>query len=267
MTKRLRFIVVGLPALAAVLCGGCGGGGTSMSTAALSSQNAGRGTVAISLRFSAKPAPRAVFRRPHARGVFTPPTLPPYAGNIPYGARSVRVSVSDPTTGTALAPPRVVFAPNTATGVDPLVTIQYAALPVGSVKVDVEAHPNSDGSGNTVAAGSTTGTVRALQTTSVTVPLVLTIKRIVVSPDALNLGSDGDTATISAVAQDAAGQPLDVPLMYLSVDPDIADVQAQSGDPTMANVVTGVPRGTTQLVAYEPNSGVFAVVDVDTRGT
>jgi hypothetical protein len=31
--------------------------------------------------------------------------------------------------------------------------------------------------------------------------------------------------------------------------------------------VTGVPRGTTQLVAYEPNSGVFAVVDVDTRGT
>jgi hypothetical protein len=202
----------------------------------------------------------------HGRAIFGPPNLPPYAGNIPFGALSVRVTVTNPTTGAELAPQRIVGRPANNGSLEPLVNIQYAALPVGPVKVDVQAYRGLAGSGSLLATGSAAGQISALQLTTLTAPMKLTITHVTVNPNHLALGTDGDRGTFTAQALDANDNPIDMLIFYLSADPDIANVMISPIDPMSAIVTTGQPPGLTEIIAYEPNSGLFATVTVDTGG-
>ena len=257
MRKHLYTAVPGILALCAVLAGGCGGGGSAPAPASAAQS---RGTVSVGLQFASLPKARAAVKG-KTKSAAKPATRAPYPGNIPVGTLSVQVTITNPSTGAALAPPRIVTAPADVNGVKPLVTVQYAALPAGPVRVDVSAFPNDNATGNVLATGSATGQITALQTTTLSAPMALTIKSLTVSPNSIILGNDGGQANIVAKALDANGQPLDLPLQYISSDPDIADVQLGS-DPTQATIISGVPTGTIQITVYEPNSELSATVSV-----
>ena len=269
MSKHLFSVIPGLLALCAILCSGCGGGGGGLSPLPSAAVDSTRGTVAITLLFAANPPGRATAATKQADRRIRPTRA--FAGNIPYGALSVRVTVTNPVTGANLAPPRIVTAPANDSGLKPLINVQYAALPTGPVRVDVAAFPNDNATGNVLATGSVTGQITALQTTTLTAPMVLRVKRISISPtDAdgtttLLLQAGGDKIPIVATALDATDQPLDLPLMYVSDDPDIANAALNPKDRTQVLVTSGV-RGFTQIRFYELNSEISTIVRVFVSG-
>jgi hypothetical protein len=257
--KSFRNFCVALAAVALPALAGCGGGGSNLSSA--SAQDATRGAVTFNLQFAASPLSSSGRAAPvHTRNKFGPPPLPAFAGNIPYGTNSVRVVVTDPNTGAELAPARLVLKPATTSGVAPLLTVQYHALRVGPVKVDVSALPNHDGTGNALAVGSVTGQIVAQTTTTLTAPMTLTINHITVSPDSHSFNPDATSGDLTASALDSNGQPLEYILQFVSADPDIVSV-FPTGDST-AQVFAGRARGTTEVLVYEPNSGISTTVPV-----
>ncbi|HLJ57506.1 MAG TPA: hypothetical protein VKT77_20885 [Chthonomonadaceae bacterium] len=247
-------------ALAAPLLAGCGGG---MATA--------RGAVAISLRFASIPANLKAIsgksvrkaNRTNTKGRRLTFSRVAYAGNIPVGSRAVTVNIVNPATGASLAPQRIVTAPVDATGViKPLVTVEFAALPAGPIRVVVAAFPSEDATGFPLATGSVSGTVPAGQTTTLNALMILTITKLSISPVSVLLSANDESQQIVATAVNAAGQVLDLPLLYISSDPDIADVDENSADPRRAIIAIGNAHGTTQVTVVEPNSELTAVVRV-----
>ena len=142
MRNRIRLPAVGIVALCAALAGGCGGGGGGIAAQTPLVQSAQRGAMAVKLQFAPKPPKRTASAK--SGGSRKPVTRETYAGNIPYGTLSVRVTVVNPTTGATLAPPRIITAPADVSGLKPLINVQYASLPVGPVRVDVAAFPNDN---------------------------------------------------------------------------------------------------------------------------
>lgn len=260
MRKLFKSTALGLAAVSAILAGGCGGGGAGSGVAPGAGANLDRGTAVVSLKFSGSPAGRSTALSRHARGVINPPSVPPYAGNIPYGTFSVLVTLTNPATGASLAPPRTVTAPQAQFGLQPLVNIQYAALPVGPFRADVAAFPSQNATGSLLASGSKTGEILALQTTSISVPLTLSVKRVVAFPSSVALDSDNTSEPIDIAAQDAGNNAVTLPLMVLSADPDIADASVTSNG--TATITRGSVIGTTEVAVYEPNSSLFTVVKV-----
>jgi len=257
MRKKIGFIM-GAAVLSTALSGGCGGGGSSLSPQSASNQASTRGDVTVNLQFANRPASRAALQ-PRNGGRFTPGPTPPYAGNIPFGALSVRITVTNPATGKELAPAGVVRDPADSSGIKPLVTVQFAALPVGPVRLDVSAFPNHDGTGSVLATGSVSGQIMPLQMTTLSAPMALTVRTVTVSPKTVTL--DGDTADITASAQDANSLPLDLPLTFFATDPDIVSVFISSSN--TARIIPNIARGKTEVVVVEPNSGLFDVVQVE----
>lgn len=260
MGKRLLRGLIGAAAIGATLCGGCGGGGSAGLQSGVSHGET-RGTVSVNLQFPGASA-GPVDGKAAARDENGPSA---YAGNIPYGARSVRVSLTNPSTGAVLAPARIVTSPTGQNGVQPRITAQFAALSVGPVRVDVAAFPKIDGSGNAVATGSVSGQISAGQTTVLDAPMRLTIRTLTANPTQLSLQSDGDSAQITVTALDASNQSLTVPIRFVATDPDILMVQQSSLDPAMALVSTTQIRGATRITVVEPNSGLEANVPVVVR--
>ena len=247
-------------ALCATLAGGCGGGGASLAPQSPSEQNAQRGAVALDLQFASIPLSRAASGK---AGISrTPVTRAVYPGNIPYGALSVRVTVVNPTTGATLAPPRIITAPADTNGLKPLINVQYAALPVGPVRVDVAAFPNDNATGTVLAVGSVSGQITALQTTALSAPMTLTIVKITANPSQVNLAADGDRATITVMGTDGSGQLLDLPYMFVPNDPDMVSVTVDPQNHGMATIVSANIRGTTRITAYDPNSELFTVIRI-----
>lgn len=254
-----KCLAPGALALFVLLVAGCGGGGSGVAPA-LSAADTSRGAASVSLQFAGAPAGRKAMLTRQASGA--PGHTRAFAGNIPFGARSVRVTVTNPSTGAELAPPRIVISPSTIDGLKPLVTVQYASLPVGPVRVDVAAFPNHDGSGNALATGSASGQVSALQTTTLSAPMVMTITRLTVNPTQIVLQLDSsNTGTLTVTGVNASGQPLDLPYMFVSADPDIAEVMVSTQDNTTATILPRRP-GTTQVTVYEPNSELTATARV-----
>lgn len=240
---------------------GCGGGGSNLATGQTGSQNASRGAVALNLQFAAQPtATKSRTAISAHNSDISMRTRAPYAGNIPYGALSVRVVVTDPATGAEVAPARLITRPATTSGVVPLVTVQYPALRIGAVKVDVAALPNDDGTGNALAVGSVTGQIAAQTTTTLTAPMTLTIDHITVSQKSISLDVVNNSAGFDAIPMDKNNQPLDYILQFVSADPDIVTV-FPTGD-TSAQVIRQSVRGASEILVYEPNGGVFATVSI-----
>ncbi|HLJ57508.1 MAG TPA: hypothetical protein VKT77_20895 [Chthonomonadaceae bacterium] len=257
MRTRLSILAAGLLALCALATAGCGGGGAPATGSA-------RGTVSVGLQFQPRPAApsKASGKTTVAR------TRQAFAGNIPFGALSVTVSLTNPSTGAALAPTRVVTAPfDTGGNLLPLITVQFASLPIGPVRVDVAAFPTVSATGNVLATGTATGTILPAQTITLTAPMVMRVVRVVVNPPQLSINQDGDMAQISGNALDANNQPLDLPLFFVSSDPDLASVAPTSGGSNQATVSTpvGGSSGTTQITVYEPNSQISATLPVTIR--
>ena len=247
-------------ALCATLAGGCGGGGASLAPQAPSEQNAQRGAVALDLQFASIPVSRAasgkagISRTPVSRAV--------YAGNIPYGALSVRVTVTNPVTGAVLAPARTITSPVDVNGLKPLITVQYPALPVGPLRVDVAAFPNDNATGNILATGGVTGQIVGAQTTTLSAPMALTIVKITANPSPINLAVDGGRATITVTGMDGGGQPLDLPYMFVPNDPDMVSVTVDPQHGGVATIVSANIRGTTRITAYDPNSGLSVIIPI-----
>ncbi len=264
MRNRFGGYAPGFLALCAMLSGGCGGGGGA--AAPQFTADPTRGTVTVDLQFASAPAGRATVASKQKSGQ-EPRTRAGFAGNIPYGALSVRVNIVNPVTGAALAPERIVTAPATNSGLNPFVLIQFAALPVGPVRIDIAAFPKLDATGNALATGSVGGQIAAGQSITLAAPMTLTVTRVTVNPTQLTLIVLGTPAPIVAQALNASNQPLEFPLRYVSDDPDIADVSLSTQSPGQILVKAPKVIGQTQITVVEPNSGLSAIVQVRSDGT
>jgi len=232
------------------LFAGCGGGS---GTAASNVAGGTRGTVTLTLNMPPSRTPRTAAKT-RAAGDF-----------IPLGTRAVQVAITDATTGAAVAPSQLITAPFANTTSPTIVTARFANVPVGSIRVQVTAFPDAAGQQTPLANGSATGQVNAGATTSLLVPLTLTLAKLSTSPDTVivdpTVTSSNHTATITASALDGSNRTLNLPVYWLSMDPGVAQVTFDPANPTVATI-TGVSFGSATVVLVEPNSGMSATVDV-----
>lgn len=237
--------------LALPLLGGCGGGAGGSNNAA---SNLTRGTLALTLTF------------PNSRAAKPSKPTRVFGGNLPVGARSVQVSVTDPATGAALAPAKLITAPVSANSLPGMTTVQFTSLPVGAVLVKAIVFPDAAAKQNPIATGSATGQIVASTTTTVNVTFTLTLAHFIVSKTRVDVSpsvtDQTHSVTVDAIVQDASSRALLYPIYWLSSDPGIAQVTFDPADPTVATI-SGVQEGTTVVTLVEPNSGMTATVDVN----
>jgi hypothetical protein len=252
---------------AGIALGGCGSGDSTLPPVGSQVADQTPGPTRGSLEFHVVfPAKRSVAKAPAPTRANGPGG---YDGSIPLGSNSVKISVSDPTTGTLLLPARVVSRSDRPNGVNGTITVGFALLPVGPIKVDVAAYPSRDATGNALAIGTTTAQIVANATMPATVLMALTVTKLVVGPPSQTIHTQttgGPTSvTIDGQAQDAQGNALVYPLTYSSDNTGIADVTAVSAD-FMHATVTGqqtpeVPM-TVTITVMEPNSGLTGTANV-----
>jgi Tol biopolymer transport system component len=117
---------------------------------------------------------------------------------LPGGAASAVVSVRQ---GTTEVSRQVQARPTTG---DTTVVL-FPQVPVDTLTVEVTAHPDPAGAGVALARGQATVTTRAGEQNEVALTLASTVIRLEVAPAAITL-VPGETATLTVVARDAAGE-------------------------------------------------------------
>ncbi len=276
LLKRCAWLAVG--AVLATALPGCGGG----SGTANNSSDPTRGTLALTLTFppqsnfatraATKTQTRAAAKaHTKATGTGTNP-----ATGIPVGSATLKVTLTDPTTGAQLAAPRLVNGPLTSGTLPSMVTINFPLVPVGPVRVSAQAYPDTNAAQNPLATGQADGTVAPLTTTTINVPLTVTAATVRALPTSISLllpppsmplsdGTGGTTtpptATITGSVLNSANQPVLFPLVYISNDPMIARVNYNPQNSGTATV-TGLLPGNTTITVVEVNSGLMATVPV-----
>ena len=242
--------------LLAILCPllllGCGGGSQSVSSGNISDQ---RGTLTLQVLF---PQPlRSVASGSTSKADPGRYTL----GDIPDGAFSLKIALTNPSTGAAIIPPRIVTAPASLSGVNTPVTINFAALPLGPIQVNVTAHPDTLGTENPLGVGSGTGTITPLGNTQLHIPLALTAKELKTA-NKINM-SVASPGKMDALILDKDGNLLKTPLVFTSLDTSIATVPRNgiSGTPIQVTVTQSAPSGSSVgIKVLEPDSGLATTV-------
>ncbi len=212
---------------------GCGGGG---STASLPSS-----TLGASARSSA--AVKIIWPSTTATGSAKPRL-------IPAAANSIVISFTQ--SGTVVST-QTVARPTTGT----TSTTTFASLPVGTLTVKADAHPNADGSGVTQATASTSVAIVSGQTTPVSINMASTIDHLVISPTTPT-ATVGATTTLALSALDASGNIVllsSSAITWTSATTSVATVSS-------AGVVTGVAAGTSVITATDSESGKTVSVTV-----
>jgi hypothetical protein len=176
------------------------------------------------------------------------------------------VSVVDAASGGAVVAPKLVPAPSDAGSLSPTtVNVQFSAIPVGSVMVKAVAYPDPAAKGNPLATGSASAQVTAGTVASATLVFALTVTTLTAAPTSIHIGpAAGSTNSLPVMATvtDASNHALQLPIYWLSRDPDIAQVSFDPNAPTTATV-TAVGLGSTIVTVVEPNSGLTATITVD----
>ena len=249
--RRLLYAGLALP-----LFGGCGGGaGTVPAGGGTDATNTARGTLALTMNFQA------------SRAAGTPARTRDFNGFIPIGTRAVLVQVLDPNSGAEIAPSQLVAAPLSRAGLAPtVVSVQFASVRQGPVRVKATAYPDVAGKTNPVAVGTAAGQIAAGATTNLSVKFSLTLAKLSVTPVNIAVSDiaaqQNNSATVTAVVVDSANRALQMPIYWLSRDPGIAQVSFDTSNPNVAAII-GVAFGTTVVTVVEPNSGMTATVSVD----
>jgi hypothetical protein len=254
-------------ALAAVCLVGCGGGGSSSQPGSSSTSlatDATHGALSFRIVFPkvtrSVNAPHPARRTAHGRVVGT--------GLIPRGSHSVKITLTNPTTGVLLTPERVVSDTQRPDGVEGSISVGFALLPVGPVMVDIKANPDIAASGNPLATGSATGQIIAFDTNTLDIGLELTISSLVLTPPTQTLHlfpMPGQTGQVTGMALDANGQPLIYPLEYSVDNTEAATISAVSADFMQATIMpmfASTNPVTVNVTVSEPNSGMTATVQV-----
>ncbi|HLK59216.1 MAG TPA: hypothetical protein VKU00_21830 [Chthonomonadaceae bacterium] len=236
--------------LAAVVTCGCGGGGESISVGNSGSR---QGSLSLQVVF---PQPLRSVGPEKASRTLDGRYLP---GDIPDGSYSIKIVLTNPTTGMAVSPPRIVTAPLASSGsLATPITINFAALPLGPIQVDVTAHPDTQATETPLAIGSGTATIVPLGNTIVHIPLTLTADELtIVSKIHVSQGKPG---SLTARILDKQGNLLKTPLLFSSADTTIATVPATGLSGVAVAVTAGSQTGQVQIEVLEPDSGLHTFV-------
>ena len=234
----------------AMLAGCSSGGGTGQPVAAVDKS---AGTVELKLTFPALGRIASVPKTPGAK-------TRAFGGNIPLGTKVVKLVVTNTATG-AIVASRDVAGPTVATtgNLPSLVTVNFPAIPAGSYKVDATAFPDSRATLHAIATGSATATVQPLVTTNVIVPMSLTLSSLTIDKPTALIYTDiaPRTVVLTAIAVNATGGDLVLPLYWTTSDPGVASLSVSTTDPAQVTI-TGVANGTSTITVYEPNSETVA---------
>ncbi len=261
--KALAMVAVGLTP-AAIVITGCGGGGH---TAVLApGQSANRGVLTLKVTFPKRKSGNAASKKSRHAHVGRPSMGGGggYDGSIPQGTLSVKVVLLNPTTGAALALPQVIQAPPDSAGVDTPQTVSFTNLPVGPVRVQVQAFPTlmadtaqGPGEGNPIAVGTSDAQIVANQTVASQVLLQLTIDHVTLTPSGVTLiPFQGQNSVImTAQAFDKNNAPLIYPFTFDTSDLNVATI-SQIDNHTVE--VDANNSGTATITATEVNSQMIA---------
>jgi len=255
--------------IAATALVGCGSGDgrplTSSTAGGTQAGDSAHGSLQFRLVFP-KSKRSVTPAKPGARGVI-PGGF--YDGSIPFGSHSVKISVTNPTTGALLAPARVVNDATRPDGVTGTIAVGFGLLPVGLVNIAITAHPDLEATGNPLATGTGTATIVANDTAFADMLLTLTLKNLSVTPPTQTLHTlmmPFPSGMVDAQAQDAQGKPILYPLEYSTDNTGVLEVTEVSADFMHATVTPkifvegqGIP---VTVTVTEPNSGATEQVQV-----
>jgi hypothetical protein len=162
---------------------------------------------------------------------------------IPQASNSIVITISN---GSTQITSKTVAKPSSGN----TSTVNFDALPAGSLTVTATAYPNADGSGVAQASGTAALATVVGQTSTMTLTMGSTIDHITITSSALGVGA-GKTLILTPTAYDASGAVVLVgsTWQWQSSDTSLATVDISSG------VVTGVAIGTTTISATESESG------------
>ena len=259
LTAAVSLVVI---LFGAMLMTGCGGGsGTAVNTPV----DTARGSIEFRVKFPT--ATRGATAAKAANQVSKPRGRAPYDGSIPLGSHSVKITVTNATTGALLVPARIVSDNERPDGVTGTIAVGFPLVPVGSAKVDVAAFPALDGTGAALANGTTMVVVTTNTITTATVLLNLTLDTLVVTPKTQQLHTlnGSGSVIVDAQALDAQGNPLLYPLQYSSDTPTLADITNISPDFMHATISSSASLSTptpVTITVTEPNSGTTATAQV-----
>ena len=259
-------VVVGLTP--AVIITGCGGGGGH--TAVLApGPTANRGVLTLKVTFpkhksgsaTSKQSRHTPVGRSQGGGGGA------YDGSIPQGTLSVKVVLLNPTTGAALAVPQVIQAPpDGSSSVSTPQTAAFTNLPVGPVRVQVQAFPTfaadtaqGPGEANPIAVGMADTQIVANQTVAAQVLLQLTIDHVTLMPTSVTL-PPLNAATLTAQAFDKNNAPLIYPFTFATSNSYV--VTTYQIDNQTVEVSSDYNTGTAVITATEVNSQLAATSNV-----
>ncbi len=133
----------------------------------------------------------------------------------------------------------------------------FTNLPVGQLTVEADAKPDADGTGTTQATASTTTTIVAGQTTSVSIDMASTISTLAIT-DADTSVAVGSTTNLALAAYDSSDNVVllsSSTITWTSATTSVATVSS-------TGVVTGVAAGTSVITATDSESGKSATFTV-----
>lgn len=198
------------------LLSGCGGGSSSSTSAS----ETGQATITI--------------------------TWPEVTRLIPVAANSITVTFYQ---GATAVSKQTVTRPTTGN----TSTLNFTALPTGTLSVSAVAYPETDGTGNAQANASTTASITTTQTAQISLTMASTINSLAITPATTSV-APGATVPLTATAYDA------IPNVVLTSPSTISWTSSDSGVAVVSalGVVSGVTAGTVTITATESESGKTA---------
>jgi len=167
---------------------------------------------------------------------------------IPTASQSIVVNILQ---NSQVVATQTVARPSTGT----TSTVTFASLPVGTLPVQVQAYPNSDGTGTVQASATSSIDIIAGQSTALTVTMASTIDHVTLTAAASSITVGGAT-TLTLTALDASGAIVLIStstVTFTALSSSIATVDS-------SGAVTGVSVGTASFRAIETESGKAATV-------
>ena len=245
--KGLGSKEIALFLLCLFLTGGCGGG-QGVAVGGASKQSGG---LTLQILFPQPQRSAALPSISRSSGRYT-------AGDIPDGSYSVKILLTNPTTGENIVPPRIVTAPVSPNGINTPVTINFAALPVGTINIAVTAHPDTLAQELPLGVGAGTALITSLDTAQVHLPLTLTAKELKTASK-IHL-SQGDPGRMTALVLNKDEVLIKAPLQFFSSDTSIATVPATGMSGVTILVTAGTRTGSVVITVLEPDSGLTASI-------
>ncbi len=169
---------------------------------------------------------------------------------IPVATNSIQVSILN---GTTVVGNQVVARPSSGNSS----TVTFDTLPVGTLTVQAQAHPNADGTGTDQASAQTSITITANAVTPLTLTMASTIDHVTLISYDSSI-SVGTSTSLQLTAYDSTGATVLITsssVTFTSLTPSIATVSS-------IGAATGVAAGTASFRAIETESGQAATVSV-----